>query len=122
MGRLYIEGAGFSMESGTDRTPEPAKHYIFAKDQIVGSFESRDDALAEYRRMCRLFWNAKMSSTRDQERLLGARGLLSLDKSDLGAWEELARHGNPNERTKAAFWIRKLGGAPDAALDAALEA
>ena len=110
MGRLFIEGAGFSLESATDRTPDTVKHYIFSNEQIVATFDTREEAQEEYRRLCRLYWNNKLDSARVSERLMGARGILSIDKSNVEAWTELARNGNPNEKNKAAFWIRKLGG------------
>ncbi|HET6386233.1 MAG TPA: hypothetical protein VFJ58_22810 [Armatimonadota bacterium] len=113
MGRLYIEGAGFSLESATERTPDAAKYYIFLNERVDCSYETREEALEEYHRRCRDYWNAKLESARNSERLMGARGLLSLDKSDLNAWNELARNGSQSEKAKAAFWIRKLGGEPE---------
>ncbi|MDQ2732647.1 MAG: hypothetical protein M3Y56_13395 [Armatimonadota bacterium] len=117
MAKLYIEGAGFCMESGTDRTPDNIRFYIFTNEQIECGFDSREEAQEEYRRRCRLYWNSKMDSSEAGDRLLGARGILSLDKSDVNAWGELARNGSQSEKTKAAFWLRKLSG-----VDIAVEA
>jgi hypothetical protein len=118
MGRLYIEHAGFSMESATERTPDQSKFYIFESEKIVCAFDSREEALGEYRTRCRAYWHHKMDSAKESERLMGARGLLSMDKNDVIAWQELARLGNQSERTKAAFWIRKLGGPEPAVCEA----
>ena len=119
MGRIYIEGAGFCLESGTERTPDGTRFYIFTDGDISSVFDTREEAQAEYRRLCRLYWNIKLESQRASDRLMGARGLLSMDKLDLNAWMELARNGSTAEKTKAAFWIRKLGGEIGAPCEAA---
>ena len=106
------------MESATERTPDSSRFYIFFQEKIACAFDTREEALQEYRRRCQEYWKVKLDGKSESERLLGARGLLSLDKSNLTAWTELARHGNQSERTKAAFWLRKLGGEGEGAGDA----
>lgn len=95
-----VQGAEFSLQANTAASPLPGHFYLFEGEQVV--FESEDFALAEaeYKRLCRVYWDAQLDSEDPAARMAGAWGLLGLDVKHTAAGRIIEERGTPADQKR----------------------
>lgn len=98
--RRGLEGASFSLEANTESVPADGRYYILQDGRITLATSDFPEALAEYNRLCREFWQARLDHPVPQVRVAAAWGLLSLDASDKAAIAVIVQDGTPQEKKR----------------------
>lgn len=98
--RRGLQGADFTLEANTESVPADGKYYVLRGGEVVVASEDFQEAIAEYNRLCRDFWMARLDSDEPQVRVAAAWGLLGLDSNDKTAQAVIVKDGTPQERKR----------------------
>ena len=93
--RRCLQGADFSLEANTRKTPRGGRFYVLRKGRVVFQSPSFAEAQQVYFKLCREYWETHLTSEDPEERLACARGLLSLDLRHEEAAAVLRDDGEP---------------------------
>jgi hypothetical protein len=104
--RRKLEGADFSLEANTRETPEPGHFYLLQKGHVVLQSDDFKEAVEAYRTKCREFWERKIESANQAERIASAWGLIELDPNNKEAAEVINTDGD-NAARQRLMQIRK---------------
>lgn len=95
-----LAGATFSLQAQTEEVPDDGRFYILNEGKVALATEDFQEALTEYNRLCKDFWNGRTDSEDIPTRVQAAWGLLGLDPSDKEAQAIIQRDGTPQERKR----------------------
>ncbi len=98
--RRGLEGADFSLEANTENVPADGRYYVLRGGEVALATEDFPEALTEYNRLCREFWEARLGDETVTVRVAAAWGLLSLDATDKEAQAVIQRDGTAQERKR----------------------
>ena len=98
--RRGLDGANFSLEANTESVPADGRYYILREGQVELATAEFQEALTEYNRMCREFWEGRLEDPTPQVRVSAAWGILSLDSSDKNAQAIIQRDGSAQEKKR----------------------
>jgi hypothetical protein len=100
--RRWIEGSGISLEANTPSTPTAHVYYVLQAGVIHFSSADLAEAQEVFVRLGVVHWETLLTSPDLQQRLDGARGLLSHDGSHRGALAVLTADGTDQDRRRIA--------------------
>jgi hypothetical protein len=98
--RRALAGADFSLEANTESVPDDGRFYILKNGEIVLETEDFPEAIAEYNRLCKAFWESRLDNEDPAIRIQSAWGLLGLDATDKEAQAVINRDGSPQEKKR----------------------
>ena len=98
--RRGLQGADFSLETSTESVPDDGRFYVLRAGEVVLATEEFTEALNEYNRLCREFWEARLENEDPPVRVAAAWGLLGLDSNDKTAIAIIQRDGTAQEKKR----------------------
>jgi hypothetical protein len=98
--RRALADADFSLEANTESVPADGRYYILKGGEISLATEEFPEAIAEYNRLCRTFWEQRLEDETPQVRVSAAWGLLGLDPTDKTAQGVIQEFGTPQEKKR----------------------
>lgn len=95
-----LQGATFSLEANTESVPSDGRYYVLEEGEVALATEDFQEALTEYNRRCKEFWDSRLESEDTQVRVAAAWGILSLDPTDKDAQAVIHRDGTAQEKKR----------------------
>jgi hypothetical protein len=112
--RRWIEGTALSIEANTPNTPTEGVYYVFQEGMVFFSSDDLAEAGEVFDRLRVNHWEELLASLDPQQRLDGARGLVSHDHTHVRALAVLAADGSAGDvkriaraRQRARFTARR---------------
>jgi hypothetical protein len=98
--RRSLRDADFSLEANTESVPADQRFYLLRNGEVLLATEDFAEALGEYNRLCKEFWEARIEHPTPAIRVAAAWGILSLDPTDKNAIAIIQKDGTPQERKR----------------------
>jgi hypothetical protein len=98
--KRVLAGANFTLEANTESVPADGRFYILQDGEVALATAEFPEAIAEYNRLCKDFWSARLDNEETPIRIQAAWGLLGLDPTDKDAQAIIQRDGSPQERKR----------------------
>lgn len=95
-----LAGAGFSLEANTETVPADGRYYVMDNGRVLLATAEFEEATAEYHRLCKDYWLARLEDEAIPNRLAAAWGILGLDPTDKTAQAVIQTHGSAQERKR----------------------
>jgi hypothetical protein len=98
--RRGLQGASFSLEANTESVPADGRYYVLQDGEVSLATSEFPEALAEYNRLCREFWESRLEDEAPQVRVAAAWGLIHLEPTDKTAQAVIQKDGSPQDRKR----------------------